>query len=270
MISVVASLAALLLPALSSAKYHARNTVCKSNLRQIITAINGYVSDEQYFPAYVTKIGYGNGDWWETINLPLTYFDHQWLNDPPASVTALGGVFRCPLNPGVIITTEFGEGSGRSIGSTEEVQIPLWNSYGYNAWGSGYTYDGLGLGGKSPAPPEPMFPMSQRTPESAVVSPSDLFAAGDNFLRSHNPAKDGGLGGTGLIGPSTTANGAYLHSKTTPKKQPAFKRHRATANRACVDGHVEPEDLRKPFVASDGQLMRWNVDNQPHRELLPD
>jgi len=269
-ISVVAILAALLLPALSSAKYHAKNTVCKSNLRQIITGINGYVTDEQYFPPYVTQAGSGHSEWWKLINLPLTYSEEQWLDDPPYYSTALGGVFRCPLNPGAIITMHFEVGSGRQVGSTEEVMMPILNSYGYNAWGTGYAYERFGLGGKSPPLPQPMFPIAERAPESAVVSPSDLFAVGDHFLRSQNPAKDGAQSGDALIGPSTTANRAYLDSKTPPKKQPGFRKHRGIANRACADGHVEPEDLRKSFGATDAQLMRWNVDNQPHREKLMD
>ena len=266
-IAVIAILAALLLPALSSAKYHAKNTVCKSNLRQIITAINGYVADEQYFPA---STGSGADIWWRLINLPLTYSEEQWLEDPPYYATRLEGVFRCPLNDGASITMHFEVGSGRPVGSTEEVMLPIINSYGYNAWGTGYTYEWLGLGGKSPPPPGPMFPIAERTPESAVVSPSDLFVVGDHFLRSRDPAKDGAPSGTAQIGPSTSPNGAWLDSKTPPKKQPGFRKHRGIANRACADGHVEPEDMRKPFAASDAQLMRWNIDNQPHRDLLHD
>jgi prepilin-type N-terminal cleavage/methylation domain-containing protein len=200
-IAVIAILAGLLLPALSSAKYHGKNTVCKSNLRQIITAINGYVTDEQFFPAFSATNGHPYGDWWVAIDLPLTYYDQQWLDDPPHSATGLGGVFRCPLNPGTIVTMHFEMGSARTPGSTEEVLLPGWNSYGYNAWGTGLCWDRLGVGGYSGPLPAPLLPVAGRTPEAAVRSPSDLIVAGDRFLRSKDAAKDGAQSSTGLIGP---------------------------------------------------------------------
>jgi prepilin-type processing-associated H-X9-DG protein len=112
--------------------------------------------------------------------------------------------------------------------------------------------------------------MSARTAESAVRSPSDLYAVGDNFLRSKSAAMDGAQSQHGMIAPSWLMGGASSATPMPPKKQPAFKRHRGRANRACADGHVAPEDMRKPFAATDAQLMRWNVDNLPHRETLPD
>lgn len=268
-IAVIAILAGLLLPVLSNAKYHGKNTVCKSNLRQIITAINGYVSDEQYFPAFAANTGNGHGDWWKVIDLPITYVDVQWLDDPPKNQDRLGGVYRCPLNPGATISMLFEQGSGRPPGSTEDMVYMTWNSYGYNAWGGGNFWDRLGLGGFSDLFTPPL-PTLNRTAEALVRSPSDLYTVGDNFLRSHDAAMDGVQSQNGVIAPSWLVGGGSSATPVSPKKQPGFKRHRGRANRACADGHVEPEDMRKPFVASDAQLMRWNVDNQPHRDALQD
>ena len=266
-IAVVAILATLLLPALSSAKYYGKNTVCKNNLRQIVIAINGYVTDQQYFPAFAASTGNGHGDWWKNIDLPLTYVNMQWLDDPPTSFERVGGVYRCPLNPGAVVTVHFEPGAPRPAGTTADTTYPTWLSYGYNAWGGGYGWDRLGLGGYSKQF-GPQFPTLERTPEAAVRSPSDLYAVGDNFVRSRDPAMDGAQSQSGMIAPSWKLGGASSGTPVPPKKQAGFRRHRGLANRACADGHVEPEDMRKPFAATDGQLMRWNVDNQPHRDAL--
>ncbi|HVY72337.1 MAG TPA: hypothetical protein VHH73_20550, partial [Verrucomicrobiae bacterium] len=141
-------------------------------------------------------------------------------------------------------------------------------NYGYNA--SGITYGpvdvAMGLGGGVFAKTAQSFP----TLETDVKAPADMIALGDNFSRSRNAALDG-LIGNAIIGPASHyASASTYDSKTPPKKQPSFLKHRARANRAFVDGHLEVEDMRKTFKASDGELRRWNVDNLPHQELLRD
>ena len=103
------------------------------------------------------------------------------------------------------------------------------------------------------------------------MAPSDLIALGDEFLRSRNPALDAVMSRDGTIAPATFYGSVSVYSsKTPPKKQPGFKTHHGRANRAFVDGHLESEDLHKPFTASDAELKRWNVDNEPHRDRLYD
>lgn len=49
-IAIIAILASLLLPALSRARFGAKNTVCKNNLRQLGLALCAYVTDRQVYP----------------------------------------------------------------------------------------------------------------------------------------------------------------------------------------------------------------------------
>ena len=50
-IAIIAILAALLLPALTQAKYSARNTICINNLDQLNTAVFLYAADgDEYYP----------------------------------------------------------------------------------------------------------------------------------------------------------------------------------------------------------------------------
>jgi prepilin-type processing-associated H-X9-DG protein len=205
---------------------------------------------------------------------PVVYGTNYYRVTIPYRI--LGGVFRCPLNQGAIVTMEYEIGSGQPVGSTEEIQEQSWIAYGYNAWGIlGQGYDSVhpgpfGLGGYWPTAKTPFY-SPVPTPESSLQSPSDLIALGDEFHRSRNPTLDGVMSRDDTIAPATHYSGPGSYpSRTTPKKQPAFVAHHGRANRAFVDGHLESEDMRRPFAASDEQLRRWNVDHQPHRDLLRD
>jgi prepilin-type processing-associated H-X9-DG protein len=56
--------------------------------------------------------------------------------------------------------------------------------------------------------------------------------------------------------------------RVPPKSQSSFKAHRGQCNRGFLDGHVEVEEMRRPFNPSDEELRRWNIDHQPHRDKL--
>src|SRR5712671_4436651 len=60
-IAIIGILAAMLLPALASARERGRSAVCVSNLKQIALAINLYADDrdDYYPPSYIATIG----DW---------------------------------------------------------------------------------------------------------------------------------------------------------------------------------------------------------------
>jgi prepilin-type N-terminal cleavage/methylation domain-containing protein len=280
-IAIISILAAMLLPSLSKAKYSARNTVCRHNLRQIATALNLYTSTEALFPIYDVSSGvtalFMDPGWWKPLELPVVYtYGTNNSASIPFPFGRLGGVFLCPLNQGFMGTLHYGAGTGSLEGTSEEILMPSYPTYGYNAGGidGRPSPNGWGLGGTATlSPGQSMSGFSwftvANTKESVVRAPSDLIAVGDAFDRSQNPDLDGMMTDDGTIAPATHfASASVYGSKTPPKKQPAFLAHHGRPNRVFVDSHVESEDMRQPFAASDVQLMRWNVDHQPHRDRL--
>ncbi len=270
-IAIIAILAAMLLPALSKAKYAAKNAQCRNNLHQLSLALQIYVTSNQAFPPYYPTSH--TGWWYEMLGLPTNHISAVSIGGPqisqsPETFPILAGVFRCPLNPGKVTTVHYGIGTGQYNGSSFQVLSPLTTAYGYNSWGiSRRTTDGLGLGGRYPTNNGVSWDDVIATREAAVQSSSELIALGDVFYRSRNPLKDGMVEEDATIGPSA---GAGAETATPPHQQPAFIAHHGRANRAFFDGHLESEDMGKPFVPSDYVLSRWNVDHQPHRDLISD
>lgn len=261
-IAIIAILAAILLPALAKTKYEGKNSYCRNNLHQIALALNIYADEQHEFPMDTLM---GQPAWWSSLGLPITYLYGTNFGAVSLPWQRLGGVYLCPLNSGWVGTLTYG-GKGVTNGLgwlySEEIPFPSMNSYGYNSGGVEWPQspDGLGLAGAWPG-----WRLIHPTRESQVVSPGDMIALGDQFCRDLNPNLDGAMSDIG-IGPES--NGGIVTSAVPPKLQPTFLAHHGRANRAFLDGHVESEDMRKPFAPTDDQLRRWNVDHQPHRDLL--
>ena len=270
-VAVIAILAGLLLPALSKAKFSAKNAVCKSNLRQISLAVQSYATSHGQFPLYEQLRG-PRRLWWSYLELPVQRVpgSRTQLSGEPANwlpYTVLGGVYRCPLDKGQIDQMGFGDENGNITNRVDAVwQRQL--SYGYNGYGAAGTWHRdeykLGLGGRS----RRMTERPEPTGDSEVAAPSEMIMAGDLFCRSLRAKWDGLSWHDPLIAPESGLFYGPLMN-VPPKKQPAFLSHQGQANRSFVDGHVEREDMRRQFRGTDGELRRWNIDHKPHREALP-
>jgi prepilin-type processing-associated H-X9-DG protein/prepilin-type N-terminal cleavage/methylation domain-containing protein len=148
-IAIIAILAAILLPALSSAKQKALSVVCKNNEHQMGIALNMYVADYHFYPYWSPS----NGWWYSEI---AAYYPNGSFGTTPASYGS--GVWntnlQCPALKGI------------------DLGWPGVTSYAYNRSGTGLIPPPfLGLGGAEGQDPP--------VPESGVKVPSDMFAIAD-------------------------------------------------------------------------------------------
>ncbi len=264
-IAIIAILAALLIPGLAHAKNLAHAAVCRNNLRQMALSLQFYVdSNDGEYPPFamraaprtaVSGIPVGAWSWhklldkgWRGERQRNTIFNcpmsHEYVF-PPQEITRPPGVPAPPVRP------------------REERFI----QYIYNAWGTGdYNQSGLGLGGRtdrsSVYDPTIVIVAESATKESTVVNPADMVAFGDFMVRSGQREHDGEPNNHEFhLSPNRWQTCSYA---TPHKKQKAFKRHRGKMNRSFVDGHVEFENMNRPFVPSLDYFRRWNIDHEPH------
>jgi len=253
-IAIIALLASLLLPALSRAKFQARNTLCKNNLRQVGLALQMYVTEYGAYPPRLSSAEGGGRFVFDQLLerfiypgrevLPYGQFQGPRKFDP---------IFQCPV-------------FGSKVHNMPWASIALAPQYCYNT--SGVGYDGrigqflLGLSGIGNNNDGQSV-----VPESAVVAPSEMIAIGDPFIRSERTELDRMFVRESGWRPIRTKPLFSLDTDEMAKSPTAAKMHHQRFNKVFCDGHVETEDFNKPFVASDEYLRRWNNDHEPHRDL---
>jgi prepilin-type N-terminal cleavage/methylation domain-containing protein/prepilin-type processing-associated H-X9-DG protein len=240
-IAITGSLAALLLPALSSVKDHARSTSCRNHQHQMGLALQMYMHDHQnrfpYYlgppgPAYGDATGLGgaakDGVYWSSQLQP--YCSMRWTNS----------AFHCPGYKGANAGPEYYEAQGG---------IDRLGSYGYNLRGvrsDDHTNGYFGLG------PVVFWRTAHAVSEAEVKVPSEMFAIGESrFLNASANQAPGGKDTLTCGEPGEPFNPA---------------RHGKNYNQLFVDGHVSgisPSVLFNP--TNTGSL--WNYDHQPHPEL---
>lgn len=252
-IAIVAILAALLMPAVLTAKNSARSVVCKNNLRQMGLALQSYVQDHSRYPYFISPLESGDTDpnnryWWAKL---APYYPLKWTEQK----------YHCPGYKGTI--------SG-VVGLKEP-----FGSYAYNAFGvkppfSGYkeptngiyiefTNTRLGLGpvlsvrflGKVPPKYEPQIRM-----------PSEMLAIGESrFLNEQVNGIPGGESRMvcGLLN--------WTHTGHVPS-QWAFDpaRHGKNYNQLFCDGHISAMSPWILFNYTNSAAM-WNYDHEPHPEM---
>ena len=258
-IAIIAILASLLLPVLARAKAKARETACKSNLRQLGLALNLHVVDNNYYPVYNVdpSVSLDNQFWHQALK---PYTDSAWTNK----------LYRCADYQGLTID---GNEDGAPLGS-----------YGYNANGVKFTPSELGLGGgltkvSLEEQIEGLLGDMLRISDTRVRAPSDMIALGDATLVWTPAALARALYATDTT--KDTYDGMALvdiNSRNGVERpnyagsqgviQATLRRHNGRYNIVFCDAHVEAIHRDKLFLKTDTALSRWNNDHEPHADLL--
>jgi prepilin-type N-terminal cleavage/methylation domain-containing protein/prepilin-type processing-associated H-X9-DG protein len=260
-IAIIAVLASLLLPALSKAKYKAKDVLCKSNLRNMAIGLQLYVSDCDGYPPSISTDG-SKGYFWDQL-----LERYLFSRDSGRSLLASNGrqvpdrSFQCPFFVPPVKNTPF-------IYTPGVIEHNNAARYGYNTVGVGqdqHDTASLGLSRFRGGTPDGLGrPPAIR--ESAIRVPSEMIAFGDPFIRTTAPEADGLSFGDTHWGVYGGFRG-ILPGPLLPKQSAnAMRLHGWRLNRAFCDGHVETEKLTKLFDPTDECLRRWNSDNEPHRE----
>lgn len=251
-VAIIALLAALLLPGLGAAKESANTARCLSNVRQIGLGITQYSQENRAFPIFTfDQYGYTVPyTFWPTQLLP--YVGVDWTND----------VYRCPSYKGVTV-------AGNSAAD------PL-GSYGYNANGVEFAFSQLGLGGYLTNPND--LTSFAAIPDSAVLSPADMIEMGDANLMwllagilnayygIHGSTTYSGFSRLDITSWDRTQNAGF--GGLLGIDQGTARRHRGSFNIVYVDGHGAPVRAQQLFDHAPDALRHWNLDNQPHPDLL--
>lgn len=232
-ISIIAILAGLLLPALAKAKAAANSTACKNHLRQMGTALRMYVEDHRKYP-YSTYWKNGNlnsGVEWVQVLRP--YYPIDWTRRD----------YHCPGYKGeIVIPWDYWPlGTGWIFGG----------SYGYNSIGTGWVgKNSLGIGTWRTA--------DDRTPavsESEVKIPSDTLAFSESRLETVWVFR----------GRRVVVGQDYLWCGGDLKAFPCPPRHGKNYNMVFCDAHVSGMPPARLFNPTNSAPM-WNRDHQPHPE----
>ncbi len=234
-IAIISILAALLLPALSSAQRRARSTQCLGNLRQLGIALNLYVQEEHSFP--LATAGDGLGAWQKALR---SASGEQTLYCPQRKIASADFLqIFSPPNPR--IQPHYGY---NFIGAVKR-NAPKRNL----GLGGDFVWSGSRSGHYEPAP------------ENRVLAPARMAALGDSAAFIRPPAIS-----SNSVSPADPLYVSFPYIFPAWGYAPVGDWHDGKANLLFCDAHVET--ARQTTWMSDAADRRrlWNNDHQPHPE----
>jgi prepilin-type N-terminal cleavage/methylation domain-containing protein/prepilin-type processing-associated H-X9-DG protein len=255
-IAIIAILAALLLPALSKAKFAAKRIHCASNLHQLGAALHLYVDEFKRYPAFNTS----------TVGpFPATLRDSYWDALILPYVAGNKGAFLCAgltFPRGQVTVSNNWNEIMTGLGGPRYFPHPN-ESYGFNTWGVGIQPIGpgglsLGLNTANSFIYGGTVGRGQGIADSAVVSPGEMIAIAD-----YDPSYDDD-------GDGDHPDALFSYCLTG-------NHHRGRANVVFCDAHVEyaktsawaaPAYQFRTGLHNEAVRMRWNNDHQIHNTVV--
>jgi prepilin-type N-terminal cleavage/methylation domain-containing protein/prepilin-type processing-associated H-X9-DG protein len=227
-ISIIAILAALLLPAISRAKAKGQSTVCLSNLNQLQLAWKMYENDNRdYFPANISRVVYGDPqslpNSWVLGNVQRDVTTANMMGGSLYSYAHSTAIYRCPADRATV------------AGSAS---VPHTRSYSVEGWLAA-DFQVYGQIAPDPSSQPPGYVFKIKAPQIIDPPPSDIFA----FIDDHEQTIDDGIC---IIG--------RYHWFDYPAD-----RHSQGANLSFLDGHVEHHKWRSPKTVLGG----WSYYGDP-------
>ncbi|MBN8523852.1 MAG: DUF1559 domain-containing protein [Planctomycetes bacterium] len=213
-IVIIAILSGILLPAIGMVKQAARESVCRSNLRQIGLATSAYVSDFNGILPAVEAPPFSGGNrvaWGYSLSL---YLDQD--NPPTVVADSWAKVLWEPGYKRTDYTAAWDNGYGMNDRPGQD-----YTSNQYSVSAPGYTWD-------SPDPNFVFWSQARITLQSRRILVGDMYLRSDHALRLIKPSSQRVFSNYAVNGPATAGDRANGDPY----------RHRGKANYLFCDGHV--------------------------------